>query len=175
MLVRCPSCSHGLDIIEADQGLKAAVVCPACARVIVIQSASAHSDEGTTPVRPGTAVEEPAEPPAGRSHLALPQGKSVSLRAVAGPRKGETFPFRTARLLIGRAGGGCGAELELDDADVSRRHAAVECHGERVVLRDLVSTNGTFVGRERIESRELAAGAEFRVGASRFVLVVAPE
>jgi hypothetical protein len=177
MFVRCPSCSHGFDIIEVTLGVKATVVCPACARVVVIRAAATHTDDATVPFDPGTmaAVEEATDLAGGRSTLALPKGKRVSLAAVAGPRKGDVFPFTTPRLLIGRAGGGAGAEVELADADVSRKHATVECHGTRVVLRDLASTNGTFVGEERIDSRELQDGGEFRVGLSRFLLVVATD
>jgi hypothetical protein len=176
VLVRCPSCSHGLEIIEVPQGVKATVVCPACARVVVIRSAEAHSDEATVPFdATAEPVEKGADPSAPQSTLALPEGKRVSLAAVTGPRKGEAFPFTSPRILIGRAGGGGGADVELDDPDVSRKHATVECHGARIVLQDLRSTNGTFVGVNRVESRELKDGEEFRVGRSRFMLVVAPE
>lgn len=177
MLVRCPSCSHGLEIIEVPQGVTATVVCPACARVVVIRSAEAHSDEATVPFD-ATAAENAGkapDPSGPEPALALPEGKRVSLAAVSGPRKGETFPFASARLLIGRAGGGGGADVELDDPDVSRKHATVECRGARFVIRDLRSTNGTFVGTDRVESRELRDGEEFRVGRSRFLLVVSPE
>ena len=157
--------------------MKATVVCPACARVVVIRSGATHTDDATLPFDPGTlaTVEEATDLAGGRSTLALPAGKRVSLAIVAGPRKGEVVPFEKPRVLIGRAGGGGGAELELDDADVSRKHATVECHGPRIVLRDLASTNGTFVGEERIDSRELRDGDEFRVGASRFLLVVSAD
>jgi hypothetical protein len=177
MLVTCPSCSHGFDIIEVTLGVKATVVCPACARVVVIRSAETHTADATVPFDPGTmaTVEEATDLAGGRFTLAFPKGKRVSLAALSGPRKGQAIPFKMPRLLIGRAGGGGGADLELDDPDVSRKHATVECHGNRVVLRDLASTNGTFVGEARIESRELRDGDEFRVGTSRFALVVAAE
>ena len=177
MLVRCPSCSHGFDIIEVTLGVKATVVCPACARVVVIRAGAMHSDDAPLPFDPGTmaTVEEATDLAGGRSTLALPEGKRVSLAILSGPRKGEVVRFATPRVLIGRAGGGGGAEVELDDPDVSRKHATVECHGPRVVLRDLASTNGTLVGEERIESRELEDGDEFRVGGSRFLLVLSAD
>jgi hypothetical protein len=177
MLVTCPSCSHGFDIIEATQGGRATVVCPSCARVIVIKSADNHPDEGTQPFDSGTmaTIEEATDLAGGRFTLAFPKGKRVSLAVVTGPRKGEAIHFASPKVLIGRAGGGGGAELELDDPDVSRKHATVECHGERIILRDLNSTNGTYVGTERIQSRELKENDEFRVGHSRLMLVIAPE
>jgi pSer/pThr/pTyr-binding forkhead associated (FHA) protein len=77
-----------------------------------------------------------------------------------------------SRLTIGRVGGGSGADLELDDPQVSRAHAAIECHGSRIVLQDLGSSNGTWLGDERIESRELEDRAEFRVGSTCLMLIV---
>jgi pSer/pThr/pTyr-binding forkhead associated (FHA) protein len=41
------------------------------------------------------------------------------------------------------------------------------------VLRDLGSTNGTFVGEERINEKEMENHAEFRIGRTRFMLILA--
>jgi adenylate cyclase len=54
---------------------------------------------------------------------------------------------------------------------LSRRHALVERDGERVILRDLNSKNGTFVNEVRIERCELRGGETFRCGEVRFKLV----
>jgi pSer/pThr/pTyr-binding forkhead associated (FHA) protein len=97
----------------------------------------------------------------------------VSVAILSGPRKGEVVVLGRPRLTIGRAGGG--SDVELPDPDVSRSHAAVECHGARIVLRDLGSRNGTFLGDERISQREVADRAEFRVGGITFLLLVADE
>ncbi|HET6900626.1 MAG TPA: FHA domain-containing protein, partial [Vicinamibacteria bacterium] len=58
------------------------------------------------------------------------------------------------------------------DPDVSRTHAVVECHGPRIVLRDLDSRNGTFVGADRITQRDVEDRTEFRVGATTLVVLV---
>jgi type III secretion system (T3SS) inner membrane Yop/YscD-like protein len=105
---------------------------------------------------------------------ALPPATRVSLAVLDGPQRGTTVTFERARLSIGRAGGGA-ADLELTDAEVSRTHAVLECHGRRVVLRDLGSTNGTFVGERRVEQAELDNRSEFRVGRTRLMLIVADE
>ena len=55
-------------------------------------------------------------------------------------------------------------DLVLDVDDVSRRHARVREDGERHLLEDLGSTNGTFVGGERVGTRVLEAGDFVRVG-----------
>ncbi|HZI09533.1 MAG TPA: adenylate/guanylate cyclase domain-containing protein [Myxococcus sp.] len=58
---------------------------------------------------------------------------------------------------------------------LSRRHAVLERQGERVVLVDLTSKNGTFLGEERISRRELKAGEVFRCGEVWFQLVAGAE
>jgi serine/threonine-protein kinase len=104
--------------------------------------------------------------------LALPAGKRVSLAILEGARQGETFVFSKPRIVIGRASGGVGADVEIDDPEASRGHAAVECFGSRVLVRDLQSTNGTFVAESRVEQAELANHDEFRIGRTRFMLIV---
>jgi hypothetical protein len=109
----------------------------------------------------------------GRGSLALPEGKRVCLAFLSGPRQGEVFVLSQPRVLIGRRGGQVWADIELPDPEVSRAHAVVECHGGRAVVRDLGSTNGTFVDRKRIEERELEHQGEFRVGGTRLMLIIA--
>ena len=109
----------------------------------------------------------------GQGSAALPQGKRVSLAILTGPRQGDVVTLERPRVLIGRAGGGVDADIEIVDPEVSRSHATVTCHGPRVVLRDLGSTNGTFVGLDRVEERDLEDHAEFRVGSTCFMLILA--
>lgn len=62
-------------------------------------------------------------------------------------------------------------EVVLDSPLVSRFHAAVERVGQRYRVRDLKSTNGTFVNDEPIQVETwLKSGDSIRVGPFRFVL-----
>jgi serine/threonine protein kinase len=103
--------------------------------------------------------------------LALPENLRVSLAILSGPGKGRAVSLERPRLVIGRAGVGK-ADLEIDDAEVSGAHAAIECRGEQIALRDLASTNGTWIGKERIAHADLEDGAEFRIGKTRFMLTL---
>ena len=55
------------------------------------------------------------------------------------------------------------------------RHAALECHGPRIVLRDLGSRNGTFVAGQTVSHREVESDNEFQLGGTTFLLIVANE
>lgn len=62
----------------------------------------------------------------------------------------QSFPF-----IVGRSQS---CSLPIDSHRVSREHASIEPSGDRFVVRDLASTNGTFVNGQRIESAELNDG-----------------
>ncbi len=54
----------------------------------------------------------------------------------------RSFPFRVGRLE--------GSDLRLSSQDISRRHAELFAAGQQIGVRELGSTNGTFVNRERV-------------------------
>ncbi len=68
---------------------------------------------------------------------------------IQGAATGQIFPITKTRTTIGRSG----ADINLDDPEASRQHAVLEILGETAILRDLGSTNGTFVELERIEQQ----------------------
>jgi pSer/pThr/pTyr-binding forkhead associated (FHA) protein len=80
----------------------------------------------------------------------------------------EGLPEQTFRILpggvrtIGRA---TGADFIVDAALVSRVHCRVTALPDGALeLRDLDSTNGTFVNGQRIEAARLASGDRIQVG-----------
>ena len=136
-----------------------------------------HAAREQTPVpgartKPGS-KEDTARSGTNQTGLALPPGQRVSLAILDGARRGEVIALSRPRALIGREGGGMQADIELPDPEVSRAHAVVECYGTRIVLRDLESSNGTFVADERIQEAALENHAEFQVGRERFMLILA--
>jgi DNA-binding NtrC family response regulator len=62
--------------------------------------------------------------------------------------------------------------LVLRDEKVSRRHCAIEVGGGRVLVRDLGSTNGTYVNGLRVPAAELSSGALLSLGSTRLPVVV---
>jgi hypothetical protein len=59
------------------------------------------------------------------------------------------------------------SEIVLVDPSVSRAHAVVEVRGGEPVLRDVGSTNGTFVNGRRVRSQPLRDGDELLFGDTR--------
>ena len=56
-------------------------------------------------------------------------------------------------LLIGRKKHG--ADIEIDDPSVGRKHATIENKSGNIDIKDLDSLNGTYVNDKRIESDKL--------------------
>jgi transcriptional regulator with PAS, ATPase and Fis domain len=90
---------------------------------------------------------------------------SVNLVVVDGPSRGARAPIQAG---IARIGTAPGNELKLDDATVSRVHCEIRVKHEAITLRDLGSTNGTYVDGVRLRDGDVAPGALVRVGASTF-------
>lgn len=79
---------------------------------------------------------------------------------LSGPRAGQTCIFGQPYIGIGRHPQ---SELQFDadqDLDVSGRHAGVAMEGDLYVLRDLGSTNGTFVNGKRLTSDHVLASQD---------------
>ena len=88
------------------------------------------------------------------------------LRVVSGPNAGLTVDV-DEEVVIGRED----TDLAIDDEEMSRRHAVVRRHANRLQVEDLGSTNGTFVDGTRIaEPTLLGGGAEIKVGTTLLVV-----
>src|SRR6185369_3463944 len=95
----------------------------------------------------------------------------VNLKVVAGPYKGRIFSFtQHDSFLIGRSPE---AHLYLpDDRFFSRNHCLLEINPPHSFLRDLGSTNGTFVNGQRVREAFLKNGDEIRGGETLLLVEV---
>ena len=100
--------------------------------------------------------------------IELPKDKRFSLAVIQGAATGQIFQITKTRTTVGRSG----ADVNLDDPEASRQHAALEILGETAVLRDLGSTNGTFIDIDRIEQHQLTNQMEFRIGSHVLMFIV---
>ena len=78
-----------------------------------------------------------------------------------GPDRGETIAIAEAPLTLG-SGGGC--DVLLSDPTISRKHLGSSPARQGVVLRDLGSTNGSFVQGSRFKEMTLGFGTEVTIG-----------
>ncbi len=97
----------------------------------------------------------------------------VILDVVHGPRSGESFRFdRHDTFIVGRSPYVHCAMPE--DSALSRDHFLVEVAPPRCELRDLGSTNGTFVNDRKVDRVRLEPGDRISAGQSIFVVRFEP-
>lgn len=75
---------------------------------------------------------------------------------------GEEYPLLPGVTRLGR---GADADIRIDDAGVSRHHADIAV-GSDAVLRDLGSTNGTYVDGVQVSEIVLRDGSVIRIGST---------
>ncbi len=93
------------------------------------------------------------------------------LRWVAGCRTGQASKLGGEK----RCGRETSCEIQLEEDGVSRQHVAFNRQGPIHVLRDLGSTNGTFLNGRRVQHAPLQVGDVLRVGGSVAVATPAGE
>jgi serine/threonine-protein kinase len=91
----------------------------------------------------------------------------VILDVLQGPRKGRTFIFdRHDTFIVGRSRF---VHCPMpEDSALSRDHFLIEINPPRCEIRDLGSTNGTFVNERRVERLRLNSGDRIAAGQSIF-------
>lgn len=121
--------------------------------------------------------QEPLTPPTDAIASALRATTVVDLitpgsQAFLRDSTGQTFPVIGPFTRIGRLPDN---DIVLDDGRVSRHHAVIVSNGRTCVLKDLLSSNGVFVGGVRvIDSVALTDGAVVRIGDTEFTFGVLP-
>jgi hypothetical protein len=115
------------------------------------------------------------QPPPMERTIAAAQGNAAKryvvgwLVGLSGTSRGESFPVRMGRNIIGRDRR---SDIVIHDEQASSHHADLVFRPEekRFILMDHNSTNGTYVNEQEIEPRrDLAPKDVIRIGAQRFL------
>ena len=94
-----------------------------------------------------------------------PVGKDACLVVIYGLELGRKYNLETANVIIGRSSK---ADVQIDQESVSRNHAKIMNTGKSIILRDLGSTNGTYVNDQLIDEYVLRDGDFVKIGRTIF-------
>lgn len=125
-------------------------------QALLLDDAAAAPVQSTIPDVPPPAMDEAARMAAAR----------VVLRGVAGAHFGRSYALDVPRV-IGR---GATADIRIDDPSLAERHAQLELHGDRVVLRQLGRGDGSVLNGVAVRDAVLAPGDQLAFEQHRFVL-----
>lgn len=81
----------------------------------------------------------------------------------------QEIHLRKPRVVVGRESD---CELRIPLPSVSRQHCEFILDNGKVTVRDLGSSNGTYVNKQRVEEAELSAGDLIAVGPAVFALIL---
>ena len=90
-----------------------------------------------------------------------PVGKEACLVVIYGLDLGKKYNVDRPSVVIGRSSK---ADIQIDQESVSRNHCKLINTGKSVMLRDLGSTNGTYVNDELVDEYVLRDGDFIKIG-----------
>jgi hypothetical protein len=181
----CPACGAELDLPELSGSGKRAVTCSQCGARLQL---TLSIDGGETLFQPQLLAQGVTSPPppagsepggvtrpvgSSTTHLEagelpleekVPTVEHACLLVSGAPPGSERLRLDRRRTVVGREG----ADLEVPDAAISSRHFEVERRGSDYFVRDLGSSNGTFVNGHRIRAVQLRPGDAIRAGRTTF-------
>jgi len=82
---------------------------------------------------------------------------------------GTRHPLTSSRTVIGR---GSDADITIPDAGTSRKHVEILWDGERAMVRDLGSTNGTTLNGQKVREAALPPDSTISIGRTNIVFRV---
>jgi diguanylate cyclase (GGDEF)-like protein len=94
-----------------------------------------------------------------------PGARDACLVVIYGLELGRKYNLDTTNVMIGRSSK---SEIQIDQESVSRNHAKIINTGKSMILRDLGSTNGTYVNDQLIDEYVLRDGDFVKIGRTIF-------
>lgn len=176
--LKCPKCKGIIEVVNQNVRAAAALRDPDSGKweqtYTAVASPSSQSASAASSVDPADTAVTGESPRTSKLRkemlegLKLPESRKLSIAVISGNNAGEIFQISKPRMVIGRGE----ADILIQDLEASRTHAEIDVIGDRVVLHDLNSTNGTFVDEQKITSVTLENHSEFRIGSTVFMLII---
>lgn len=97
---------------------------------------------------------------------ANPKGtREACLVVINGVDLGKKYSLAQHSTLLGRSSK---VDIQIDEDSISRNHAVIENNGDDIIVRDLNSTNGTYVNDSPIHQHRLRDGDQVKIGRTIF-------
>ena len=171
MIIQCPNCyqKYKFDESKFEGKPKKKVKCRACGTVFEIKNPALKKEtEESTKI--STTKKELKEIKEAIHNKAFKENK-YSLAVLSGPLQGKVMPITKPIITIGRAK----ADIVIPDPEISRTHCEIVILPDKIVLKDLNSTNGTYFDNLKISKTEIGDKDEFSIGDTTLMLIITPK
>lgn len=94
-----------------------------------------------------------------------PSGEEACLVVINGVDLGKKYSLAQPATVLGRSSK---VDIQIDEDAISRSHAIIDNDGNSFRVRDLDSTNGTYVNDQPVSERTLVDGDQIKIGRTIF-------
>lgn len=171
MIIECPNCKSKYDVPDDKIQGRKKLKCSTCNNIFSIQSDKSDEDSESKKDTAKITKQSIGESLWSDENLRLPGELKISIAVIKGARAGYIYHLDKPYVLIGRGK----VDLIIPDKEVSRKHLAIEVRNDKVFLRDLGSTNGTFINGEKVSITEIHDQTEFKMGQTTLMLITTPK
>jgi len=168
MIIQCPTCKTKYNVPDNKIQGRKKMKCSKCQNIFSIkseedESASKKDTAKITRQKVGDSLWT-------NENLKLPESTKISIAVIKGARAGYIYHLEKPYVLIGRGK----VDLIIPDKEISRKHTAIEVRNEKIFLRDLGSTNGTFINEKKVSITEIQEQTEFKIGQTTLMIIKTP-
>jgi predicted Zn finger-like uncharacterized protein len=169
MLIQCPNCKTKYEVPDKKlQGRKKMK----CSKCFAVFSINEEDDDSQSKKDTAKIIRQNiGDSLWTNENLKLPDNYKISIAVIKGARAGYIYHLEKPYVLIGRGK----VDLIIPDKEISRKHTAVEVRNNKIFLRDLGSTNGTYINEKKISISEITEQTEFKVGQTTLMLIKTPK
>jgi predicted Zn finger-like uncharacterized protein len=158
MVVRCPYCKSVLRIDET-RAKSRKIKCPKCKKIMKAKEEVPllkQADSKTIIANKERVLDEN-----------IPQNLNIQVQVLNG--EGGVFHLKKSKTVFGRSDG----DFNINDPNVSKKHMVIEVWSrDNIYVRDLSSTNGTFLNGTRIITSKLQDGDLLQIGSTKLRVVI---
>lgn len=155
MTVRCPYCKA---VVKIGERVKARhVKCPKCKKIMKIKIAETRDGDSKTIVASKDKILEGEIPPT----------LKIQLQEIDGDKR--VFELKERKTVFGRTDG----DFNIKDPNISKKHMVIEVwSADNIYVRDLSSTNGTFLNGIQIITSKLKDGDLLQIGSTKLKVII---
>lgn len=165
MIIECPNCNARYNVPDDRMKGRSKLKCSKCLSVFNVEEPADDSSSNKDTAK--ISRERVNDSLWTNENLRLPPGQKISIAVIKGARAGFIYHIQKPYVLMGRGK----VDLIIPDKEVSRKHLALEIRNDKFFIRDLGSTNGTFIDDKKVSITEIEPQMEFKIGQTTLMLI----